>query len=451
MTVTAEDVALDRTPPQDHGAEQCVLGGMMLSKDAIADAVEIVNRGDFYRTAHAVVYDAILDLYGRDEPADPGLVTAYLASSGDLTRIGGAGYLHDCVAAIPTPANTSYYARIVAARAKRRRLVEAGHRITQLGYSQDGRDEDDLVDLAQQTVYDLTERAARDEFSALADLIQPAMDHFETVGAADGYGGISTGFADLDRVLCGLHPGQVAIVAGRPSMGKSTLATDIARHAAKANIPAAIFSLEMSKLEIVTRVLAAESKVPLHVLRTGRLTDEDWGKLARCMGEVGEAPLFIDDSSNLNLAEIRAKARRLKQRHGLRLIVVDYLQLMSTPKRAESREREVAELSRGLKLLAKEVECPIIVVSQLNRGPEQRADKRPMMADLRESGSQEQDADIVILLHREDYYDKGSPRTGEADLIVAKSRNGPQDTVTVAAQLHIARFVDMALVDGPHR
>jgi len=227
----------------------------------------------------------------------------------------------------------------------------------------------------------------------------------------------------------------------------STASMDFARNAAiRANQASAIFSLEMSKVEIVMRLLSAEARVPLHVLRSGQLSDDDWTKLARCMGEISEAPLFVDDTPSMNLMEIRAKARRLKQKHDLKLIVVDYLQLMTSPKRTESRQQEVADLSRGLKLLAKEVECPVIAVSQLNRGPEQRTDKRPQLSDLRESGSIEQDADVVLLLHRDDYYDKESPRAGEADFIVAKHRNGPTDTVTVAAQLHLSRFVDMAIV-----
>jgi replicative DNA helicase len=227
----------------------------------------------------------------------------------------------------------------------------------------------------------------------------------------------------------------------------STASMDFARNAAiRSNCASAIFSLEMSKIEIVMRLLSAEARVPLHVLRSGQLSDDDWTKLARRMGEISEAPIFVDDTPSMSLMEIRAKARRLKQRHDLKLIVVDYLQLMTSPKRTESRQQEVADLSRGLKLLAKEVECPVIAVSQLNRGPEQRTDKRPQLSDLRESGSIEQDADVVILLHRDDYYDKESPRAGEADFIVAKHRNGPTDTVTVAAQLHLSRFVDMAVI-----
>ncbi|MFE0592139.1 replicative DNA helicase [Micromonospora echinospora] len=955
------DGQFDKTPPQDVAAEQCVLGGMLLSKDAIADVVEILKTHDFYRPIHATIYDTILEIYGRGEPADSITVAAALADSGDLVRIGGAPYLHTLIASVPTAANAAYYARIVAERAVLRRLVEAGTRIVQLGYGTaagGSRDVDDVVDLAQQAIYDVTEKRVSEDFAVLADMLQPTLDEIEAVGAQGGVmTGVPTGFSDLDRLLNGLHPGQLIIVAGRPGLGKalaldtplptpdgwttmgevavgdqllaadgrpttitaafevmydrpcyevefsdgstivadaehlwktttrasrrqrseaspshqwpehlrkavadarhlsesepdsllsfgdavdlvgeefrnvlhvvahqvgpagevsreyvrggrpwrrrvqaysrrallaaleqrinrlrnaetaadhegvvttaqiaatlrtggdnrlnhavenaqplalphrddllippytlgawlgdgtsaaatfttadpelvtyieadgfvvrplaakmrysigllppapladrecvvcgrrfsprgpsvytcgrscggkskglvdrretggcrfcgkvvqsswnggrscagcrsrygsftgqlrttgvlgnkhipvaylraseqqrrqllaglldtdgtvtstgsvqfcvtsrqlaedvrelvvslgyrcsmttrkvkgrrpdtsvahvlnfttnddvfrlerkriahkerrmtaagsartgsryivdvrpvpsvpvrcvtvdnddhlylagrsmipthnSTASMDFARNAAiRANQAAAIFSLEMSKVEIVMRLLSAEARVPLHVLRSGQLSDDDWTKLARCMGEISEAPLFVDDTPSMNLMEIRSKARRLKQRHDLKMIVVDYLQLMTSPKRTESRQQEVADLSRGLKLLAKEVECPVIAVSQLNRGPEQRTDKRPQLSDLRESGSIEQDADVVILLHRDDYYDKESPRAGEADFIVAKHRNGPTDTVTVAAQLHLSRFVDMAIV-----
>jgi replicative DNA helicase len=381
----------DRSPPQDVAAEQCVLGGMLLSKDAIADVVEIIKVGDFYRPAHARIFDAVLDLYGRGEPADAITIAAALSDAGDLSRVGGAPYLHTLISSVPTAANAAYYARIVSERAVLRRLIEAGTRIVQLGYgsaSGGGRDVDDLVDLAQQAVYDVTERRVSEDFAILSELLQPTLDEIEAVGSQGGVmTGVPTGFTDLDRLLNGLHPGQLIIVAGRPGLGKSTAAMDFCRATSvKHNFASAIFSLEMSKVEIVMRLLAAEARVPLHVLRSGQLSDDDWTKLARRMGEISEAPLFVDDTPNMNLMEIRAKARRLKQRHDLKLIIVDYLQLMTSPKRVESRQQEVAELSRGLKLLAKEVECPVVAVSQLNRGPEQRTDKRPQLSDLRESG-----------------------------------------------------------------
>jgi replicative DNA helicase len=259
--------------------------------------------------------------------------------------------------------------------------------------------------------------------------------------------GVPTGFTELDKLTNGLHPGQLIIVAARPAIGKSTLGVDIARAASiKHGLASVIFSLEMSRNEIVMRLLSAEAQVPLHHMRSGTMSDADWGKLASKMGVVSEAPLFIDDSPNMTLMEIRAKCRRLKQRHDLRLVIVDYLQLMTSGKRVESRQQEVSEFSRSLKLLAKELGVPVIAISQLNRGPEQRVDKKPMLSDLRESGSLEQDADMVVLLHREDAYERESPRAGEADFIVAKHRNGPTQTVTVAFQGHYSRFVDMAQI-----
>jgi replicative DNA helicase len=419
---------------------------MLLHKDAIADVVEIVRSGDFYRPAHQLIYDVMLDLYGKGEPADPITVGAEITKNGDAGRIGGVPYLHTLVSTVPTAANAGYYAKIVAELAILRRLVEAGTRIVQLGYSADGQEVDDIVDRAQQQIYDVTERRTSEDYSLLEDLMQPTMDELEAIGGRNGMmSGVPTGFADLDALTNGLHPGQLIVIAGRPGLGKSTMGLDIARSASiKAGQASCIFSLEMSKTEITMRLLSAEARVPLHHMRSGSMTDDDWARLARRMGEVAEAPLYIDDSPNLTMMEIRAKARRLKQRKDLRLIVIDYLQLMTGNKKAESRQQEVSELSRSLKLLAKELEVPVIAMSQLNRGAEQRTDKKPMLSDLRESGSIEQDADMVVLLHREDAYEKESPRAGEADFIVAKHRNGPTATITVAFQGHYSRFVDMS-------
>ena len=438
-------IEFERTPPQDLAAEQSVLGGMLLNKDAIADVVEVLRSGDFYRPAHQLVFDVVLDLYGRGEPADPITVSSELSKNGDLGRVGGGAYLHTLMSAVPTAANAGYYAKIVAELAILRRLVEAGTRIVQLGYSAEG-EVDDVVDRAQQAIYDVTERRTSDDYTLLEDLMQPTMDELEAIGGRSGaMSGVPTGFADLDALTNGLHPGQLVVIAGRPGLGKSTMGLDIARSAAiKHGQAAVIFSLEMSKTEITMRLLSAEARVPLHHMRSGSMTDDDWAKLARRMGEVAEAPLYIDDSPNLTMMEIRAKARRLKQRKDLRLIVIDYLQLMTGNKKAESRQQEVSELSRNLKLLAKELEIPVIAMSQLNRGAEQRTDKKPQLSDLRESGSIEQDADMVVLLHREDAYEKESPRAGEADFIVAKHRNGPTATITVAFQGHYSRFVDMS-------
>jgi replicative DNA helicase len=531
----------DRTPPQAIEAEQSVLGAMMMSKDAIADVVEVVRPGDFYRPAHQLVYDAILDLYGRGEPADPITVAEELTRSGQLIRVGGALYLHTLVNTVPTAANAGYYAQIVAERATLRRLVTAGTRIVQMGYdTASGSSDvvgsvDDVVDRAQAEIYEVTERRTSEDFVHIETLLQPTLDEIDRIGANGGVGtGNPTGFQQLDEYTNGLHPGQMITVAGRPGSGKalaldtplatpsgwttmgavqvgdfllgadgrptrvvaatdvmldrpcfevefsdgsvitadaehqwrvhvnalvtvgariaeaggviatrdlaaglhdvqdtasgaqrtrsvtdlrpipsvpvrcvqvdnedhmylcgrtmipthnSTLALDFARSAAVKNgKPTVIFSLEMGKLEIMMRMFSAEAGVALQNMRSGHMSDQDWTRLARRSSELAEAPLFIDDSPNLTMMEIRAKARRLRQRHDIQLIVIDYLQLMTSGKRVESRQQEVSEFSRAMKLLAKELDVPVVTLSQLNRGPEQRTDKKPLLSDLRESG-----------------------------------------------------------------
>ncbi len=516
-----------RQPPQDMAAEQAVLGGMLLSKDAIADVLERLRPGDFYRPAHQNVYDAILDLYGRGEPADAVTVAAELDRRGLLRRIGGAPYLHTLISTVPTAANAGFYAGIVAEKALLRRLVEAGTRVVQYGYAgADGADVTDVVDRAQAEIYDVTERRASEDFVALEDLLQPTMDEIDAIASQGGIArGVPTGFTEFDEITNGLHPGQMIIIAARPGVGKalaldtplptptgwtsmgdvgvgdhllgpdgeptrvvaatevmlgrpcfevefsdgtvivadaqhqwptgdgirtttqlrpglhtiaaptcrggaavlapvsqvaavrrlpsvpvrcvevdnaahlylagpamvpthnSTLGLDFMRSCSiKHRMASVIFSLEMSKSEIVMRLLSAEAKIKLADMRSGRMSDDDWTKLARRMSEISEAPLYIDDSPNLTMMEIRAKGRRLAQKADLKLVVVDYMQLMSSGKKYESRQQEVSDFSRSLKLMAKELEVPVIAISQLNRGPEQRTDKRPQVSDLRESG-----------------------------------------------------------------
>ncbi len=418
----------------------------MRISDADRHQVSEVLRGtDYYRPAHETIHDAIIDLYGRSEPVDMITVAAELQRRGELERIGGAPYLHTLSANVPIAANAGYYAEIVREKAILRRLVDAGTRIVQIGYAGEG-EVDDIVDQAQAEVFKIADKRGGEDYAPLSDIMDGVLDEIEAIGNREaGLYGVPTGFADLDELTNGLHSGQMIIVAARPAMGKSTLALDFCRAASiHNNLSSVFFSLEMTRSEITMRLLSAEAKVPLNHIRNGNMGDEDWTKLARKMGEVSSAPMFIDDSPNMTMMEIRAKARRLKQRHDLKLIVIDYLQLMTSGKKVESRQLEVSEFSRQIKLLAKELEVPIIALSQLNRGPEQRGDKRPMMSDLRESGSIEQDADMVILLHRDDVYEKESTRPGEADLIVAKHRNGPTRDLTVAFQGHYSRFVDMA-------
>lgn len=438
----------DRLPPQDLNAEQSVLGGMLLSKDAIADVGETVRGHDFYRPSHEVIFDAIIDLYSRGEPADAITIADELSKRGNLQRAGGQAYLHDLIQSVPTAANAGYYAQIVAERAVLRRLVEAGTKIVQMGYAQGGGDVEEIVNSAQAEVYGVAEKRGGEDYAPLWDTLNETMTEIEVAaGRTDEMTGVPTGFTDLDELTHGLHPGQMVVIAARPAVGKSTLGVDIARAAAiHHQMPSAIFSLEMSRSEITMRVLAAEASIQLQHLRRGKMSDPDWRKLSRVVGRISDSPLYIDDSPNLSLMEIRAKARRLKQQHNLKLIVIDYLQLMSSGKKVESRQQEVSEFSRALKLLAKELQVPVIAISQLNRGPEQRTDKRPAMSDLRESGSIEQDADIVILLHRD--RDPGSEREGEADVIVAKHRNGPTADIVLGFQGHYARFSNLAKDSG---
>ncbi len=433
----------DRTPPQDVPAEQSVLGAMLLSKDAIGDVGEILKGHDFYRPAHEQIFEAIIDLYGRGEPADAITVADELAKRGQLGKVGGHIYLHDLLSTVSIASNASYYAGIVREKAILRRLVEASIKIAGLGYAGAG-DVAHIVDAAQQAIYAVSEGKASEDYQPLSALMEATLDEMEALNAHGIMAGVPTGFVELDELTNGLHAGQMVIVAARPGVGKSTLGLDFARAASiKHGLCAAFFSLEMTKTEIVMRLISAEAQVPLHHIRKGQMSDEDWQRIARKTGEVSSAPLYIDDSPNLTMMEIRAKARRLKQRNDLRLVVVDYMQLMSSGKRVESRQLEVSEFSRQMKLLAKELDVPVVALSQLNRGPEQRTDKKPMLSDLRESGSLEQDADVVILLHRDDLYKESSERQGEADFIIAKHRNGQTKTVKTAFQGHYSRFVDM--------
>jgi replicative DNA helicase len=448
MTATEERSAgggFERVPPQDMDAEQCVLGGMLLSKDAIGDASEIVKGADFYRPAHETIFAAILALYGRGEPADPITTAAELTKQGETARIGGSPYLHTLVNAVPTAANAGHYAEIVHERAVLRRLVEAGTRITQAAYAGEG-EVDEIVNQAQAEIYAVTEQRTQGEPGSKLSAITARVIDTVSGPKTDDMTGIPTGFIDLDSLTRGLQSGQLIVVAGRPAMGKSTLALDFARAAAiDHGRSVAVFSLEMSEDEIGMRVISAQAKVGLHHLRSQALSEDDWQRIARKMPDIEQARMHIDDSPGLTLADIRTRCRRLASRDGLDLVIVDYLQLVTPAgRRGASRQEDVAEISRSLKLLAKELRAPVVALSQLNRGSEQRADKKPMVSDLRESGAIENDADMVILLHREDAYEKTSPRAGEADLIVGKHRNGPTAEITVAFQGHYSRFVDMA-------
>ena len=433
-------------PPNDITAEQSVLGALMLSPQYVADVATDLKAEDFYRPAHQMIFNAIIRLWADNDNIDPVIVASRLDKDGNLARIGGAPYLHTLISAVPYAGNVTKYAEVVAEKATLRRLADAGRTIAELAHA----DTDDiavanLVDQAQQIVGEVSKAKESTDYASLADLIQPTMDELDAIASHGGLAqGVPTGFHDLDQLTNGLHGGQMVIVAARPGVGKSTIGLDFMRSASiQHGKTSAIFSLEMSKSEIVMRLLSAETGIKLADMRGGRMTDTDWLELSNRVAEIEAAPIFIDDSPNLTMMEIRAKARRLKQQHDLDLIVVDYLQLMSSGKKVESRQQEVSEFSRRLKLLAKELDVPVVAVSQLNRGPEQRTDKVPQLSDLRESGSLEQDADIVLLLNRPDSQDREHERAGEADIIIAKHRGGPIDTVKVAHQLHYSRFANM--------
>lgn len=432
-----------RQPPHDREAEQGVLGAMLMSPNTVMEVIEELDPEDFYYPAHSLIYEAMLDLYANGEQIDPVIVSGRLDRYNNLERTGGAVYLHTLISSVPTAANALYYAELVAEKAVLRKLVDAGTRVVQLGFAgTEDAEVTDVIDRAQQEVFAVSQKRKTEDYRALSDLIKPTVDELaalERVGGLES--GVPTGFIDLDKVTNGLHPGQMIIVAARPGVGKSTLAMDFMRSCSIENgKTSVIFSLEMSASEIVMRLLSAEAEIQLTDMRSGRMDERAWEKLTDKLNTVQNAPIFIDDSPNLTMMEIRSKARKLKQQHGLDLLVLDYLQLMSSGKRVESRQQEVSEFSRQLKLLAKELEVPVVAISQLNRGPEARTDKTPQLADLRESGSLEQDADMVMLLYRPDSQDREDSRAGEADIILAKHRGGPIDTVTVAHRLRFSRF-----------
>ncbi|MFM7719136.1 MAG: replicative DNA helicase [Actinomycetota bacterium] len=433
----------DRIPPHNLEAEESVLGAMLLSAEAIADVVGILKASDFYRSANGSIYETVHSLFSRGEPVDAITVVEDLRRKNLLEQVGGHLYVHELVDRTPAPSAAASYARIVAQAALLRRLIGAASEIMEIGYSQP-EDPERAADQAEQRIYEVARREQRDEIASLRELIDEAVDSLEKSQNRDSaFAGVATGFRDVDALLSGLQPGNLIVIAARPGVGKSSFVTNLARNiAVEANAAVAMFSLEMSRWEIGMRLLCSEAKVPWDSIRNRRVTADDWGRISAAASHLHAAPLTIVDSGNVTLVEIRAKARRLASRPGgLGCIIVDYLQLMSQTqsRRIESRQQEIAEISRGLKLLAKELDIPVIAVSQLNRDPERRQDKRPQLSDLRESGAIEQDADIVMFIHREDLI--GS-KQGVAEIIVAKHRNGPTRALTLTFLPSLTKFVD---------
>ncbi len=438
-----------RIPPHDLDAEESLLGAMLLSRDAIAVALECCKAEDFYKPAHVHIFSAIAALYIRGEAADPVTVVDELRRSGLLGAVGDQSVLLSLQVNTPAPGNASYYAKIVEELALLRGLISVAGEIAELGYSVPG-DVTEVVDRAESLVFDVAQRRVVDSLSSLRDLLAESLDHLESLyNRGEAITGVPTGFVDLDERLAGLQKSNLVVIGARPSAGKTSLALGIVAHAAvHARVPALLFSLEMSHLELTQRLLCSEARVDATRLRNGRLHESDWPKISEAIGRLGDAPIYIDDNPNVTVMDIRAKARRLKAREGLGLVVVDYLQLMTGHQRsrAENRQVEVSEISRGLKVLARELDIPVVALSQLSRNVEMRQDKRPVLADLRESGSIEQDADVVMFIYRDELYNPDSPVRGTAEIIIAKHRNGPTGITELAFMNHHTRFANMARV-----
>ena len=433
-------------PPQNLEAEESVLGAMMLSPGAIGAASEVLDAGDFYRESHAKIYRAALALEQRSEPVDAITLADELHERGELEDVGGRVRIHELAALVPASANVGHYARIVHEMATLRGLVRVGGEISRLGWERPG-ETPDLVDQAEQLVFDLSQNRVTSDFADIESLLKESFERITSLyEAGEEITGTASGYKDLDRLTAGFQPGNLIIVAARPSMGKSALALCMAANiAVRKGIPVGLFTLEMSKAEVTQRLMCSEAKVESQRLRTGKLAPDDWPRLTAACDKLAKAPIYVDDTGSINMMEIRSKSRRLKSRHpDLGLVVVDYLQLMSSAGNAENRVQEVSQISRSLKILARDLEVPIVALSQLSRAVEQRTDKRPILSDLRESGSIEQDADLVAFIYRDEYYNEESDQQGLAEVILAKHRNGPTDSVKLSFLKRYAKFADLA-------
>lgn len=442
-----EEVALSaRIPPQNVDAEQWILGGILIENGALLKVLGIISEKDFYRDAHRKIFEAIVALYEKNEPQDMITVTEFLSAKGALEEVGGATYLAALADAVPTAANIIYYAKIVREKSILRDLIQASSRIGTLCY--EGSDADEVLEQAQQDIFQISQSRIKQDFYPLNRVIGATIQSIEKrYNRKELVTGVPTGFTDIDRLTTGLQPSDLIIVAGRPSMGKTSLALDIARYAAvKERIPVAIFSLEMSKEQLAMRMLCAKAQVDAQKVRRGFLSDKDWNAITRAAGTLCEAPIFIDDTGAITVLEMRAKARLLKLEHNLGLVVVDYLQLMRSRAAAERREQEISEISRSLKAMAKELNVPVIALSQLNRKVEERPNKRPQLADLRESGAIEQDADVIMFIYRDRVYNKTN-EDNTAEIIVGKQRNGPTGMVKLTFAESISCFKDQTVGD----
>jgi len=435
---------IEKLPPQSIEAEMAVLGSMLLDRDAIGHAIESLNPSSFYKEAHRKIYNAIVRLFDDNKAVDLVTVVEALKKDKALDEIGGPSYITNIASSVPTSANIAHYSRIVKEKGILRNLINASTQIASECYNT-AHDVDSLIDKAEQIIFDIASKKVESRSIPLREVIRDSIETIDNLyQRKENITGLATGFRDLDIRTAGLQPSDLIVVAGRPSMGKSAFATCIAEHAGVVDKkPVAFFSLEMSKEQLVQRLLCSHARVDAHKVRTGFLSQADWPRLVTAAGKLSEAPIFIDDSPGVSVMEIRAKARRLKAQNDIRLIVIDYLQLMQGPARADSRQQEISEISRSLKALARELNVPIIAISQLSRAVEQRSDHRPQLSDLRESGAIEQDADLVILLLREEYYNPTEENKGIAEAIIAKQRNGPVGSMHLTFVGEYMRFENL--------
>lgn len=454
----AQDAELDslKLPPHSIEAEQSVIGGLLLENDALDKVADILKADDFYQHDHKTIFQHIAKLIERARPADIVTVAESLENSAELTGVGGIAYLGSLAQNTPTAANIRRYAEIVRERAVMRQLVVVGSDIAGSAYSPNGRDAQQLLDEAEAKIFQIAEGGEKDNqgFQDIKELLPQVAEKIDELFSREDQSevtGIPTGFTDLDRMTSGLHGGDMVVVAGRPSMGKTAFSINMAENIAlDTGLPVAIFSMEMGAAQLATRMIGSVGRLDQHRMRTGRLEDEDWEKLTTALGRLNEAPIFIDEGAGLSSFDVRARARRLHRQMGkLGLIVVDYLQLMAAPagKQGENRATEISEISRSLKALAKELDVPVVALSQLNRGLEQRPDKRPVMSDLRESGAIEQDADVILFIYRDEVYNPDSPDKGTAEIIIGKQRNGPIGRVRLTFIGENTRFEDFANAD----
>ena len=440
---------LTRSVPQNISAEQATLGSILLEKDSILNCIEILQWEDFYKSAHQIIYKCALELFEKNQAVDLVTLTEELQKKKQLDEVGGASYLTTLMGSVPTAANVFYYARIVEEKAILRKLINHATQIVSMSYEEQ-EEARVLLDKAENLIFEVSQQKIKNFFSPIKDLLTESFEKIEDLYHSGNFiTGVPTGFMQLDEMTTGLQPSELIIVAGRPSMGKTAFCMNIAQFAAMHHkIPVAVFSLEMSKSQIVQRMLCSEARFDTHALRRGLMPEEDWPKLSLAAGRLSAAPIFIDDSAGISPLEIKAKARRLKAQYDLGLVLIDYLQLIQTGLRVENRQQEISQISRSLKGLARELNIPVVAVSQLSRAVELRSNQRPRLSDLRESGALEQDADVVAFIYREEYYKPKSSKKGIAEVIISKQRNGPTGTIELAFLKEYTRFENLARTSG---